>query len=208
MDIKQAYDRWASQYDTNQNKTRDLEATSLRETLNDIHVDTCLEIGCGTGKNTIWLAKHARSLTSVDFSGEMLRKAREKITSNSIQFVEADITHPWTFAVHRFDLITFSLVLEHIEDLHAIFKKAAGVLRPGGWVYVGELHPFKQYTGSKAKFETTDGVSVVTCFTHHISEFIQAAFTNGFELYHFHEYFDDNNRSSVPRIMTLLLRKK
>lgn len=208
MDIKQAYNQWANQYDTDPNKTRDLEAVALRETLQDIQVDTCLEIGCGTGKNSVWLMEHARALTAVDFSAAMLRKARKKITSDRVQFVEADITQAWTFAAHPVDLITFSLVLEHIEDLNAIFQKAASVLRPGGRIYIGELHPFKQYTGSKAKFDTPDGLTIVTCFTHHISDFTRAASKNGFELYHFHEYFDDDIRSSVPRIMTLLLQKK
>jgi hypothetical protein len=32
-DVQQAYNSWAQQYDTNENKTRDLEARSLRETL-------------------------------------------------------------------------------------------------------------------------------------------------------------------------------
>ena len=33
MDTKQAYNVWASQYDTNENKTRDLEQHALRENL-------------------------------------------------------------------------------------------------------------------------------------------------------------------------------
>lgn len=32
MDIKEAYDNWASQYDSNINPTRDLEEKALRET--------------------------------------------------------------------------------------------------------------------------------------------------------------------------------
>lgn len=53
MNVQQAYNIWADQYDTNQNKTRDLEGIALREILQDIHFENCLEIGCGTGKNTI-----------------------------------------------------------------------------------------------------------------------------------------------------------
>ena len=55
MNVQEAYDNWADQYDSNMNKTRDLEAVALRETLAYIPFDTCLEIGCGTGKNTEWL---------------------------------------------------------------------------------------------------------------------------------------------------------
>lgn len=207
MNIREAYNQWAGQYDSNENKTRDLEAISLRETLKDFQVDNCLEIGCGTGKNSLWLMEHAHTLTSVDFSAEMLRQARQKITNRNVQFIEADILQPWTFTSPPYDLITFSLVLEHIKDLNTIFKQAATVVCSGGYVYVGELHPYKQYTGSKARFETADGVNVVTCFTHHVSDFIHAATNNGFELYYLQEYFDNDN-GTMPRIVTFLFRKK
>lgn len=52
-DVQQAYNSWAQQYDSNENKTRDLEARSLRETLAPLTFEHCLEIGCGTGKNTV-----------------------------------------------------------------------------------------------------------------------------------------------------------
>lgn len=52
MNVETAYNKWAEQYDTNENKTRDLEGVSLRKTLANINFEECLEIGCGTGKNT------------------------------------------------------------------------------------------------------------------------------------------------------------
>ena len=55
MNVKEAYKNWSKQYDTNINKTRDLEAISIRNVLSEIKFNTCLEIGCGTGKNTEWL---------------------------------------------------------------------------------------------------------------------------------------------------------
>ncbi|MDP2386830.1 MAG: class I SAM-dependent methyltransferase [Bacteroidota bacterium] len=208
MNIKQAYNSWAEQYDSNDNKTRDLEAISLRETLSGIQFDTCLEIGCGTGKNTEWLITKAKQVTAVDLSDEMLVKAKEKIKSDKVSFHQADITEDWTFANKQFDLVTFSLMLEHIEDLDAVFKKVSKVVSPGGFVYVGELHPFKQYSGTKARFDTEEGQQIVTCFNHNISDFTQAAKTNGFKIIDIAEYFDDNDRTSIPRILTLLLRKK
>src|SRR5688572_28474600 len=128
MDTRQAYNSWASQYDTNLNKTRDLEAQVLRTSLAHVPFQHCLEIGCGTGKNTVWLMEKAGRVTAVDLSEEMLAKARAKISSPKVEFVQADITKPWSFATDKYDLVSFSLVLEHIEDLGPIFEKAAGVL--------------------------------------------------------------------------------
>ncbi|MEP6677177.1 MAG: class I SAM-dependent methyltransferase [Ferruginibacter sp.] len=207
MNIKQAYDNWASQYDTNPNKTRDLEGNALRLTLSNIDFDHCLEIGCGTGKNTVWLAEKTKELLSVDFSQEMLARANAKINSNHVQFKQADITRPWEFGKDKFDLVSFSLVLEHIEDLDPVFKEAAAALKSGGHVYIGELHPFKQYSGSKARFETESGEQIVTCFDHHVSEFTGLAKKHGFAIELLNEYFDNDDRKEIPRILVLLLKK-
>ncbi len=207
MDTKQAYNVWASQYDTNENKTRDLEQHALMEILSPLGFENVLEIGCGTGKNTAWLITKAKALTAVDFSDEMLAKAREKITDQQVNFKQADINTDWTFQHGLYDLITFSLVLEHIENLNHIFEQAAKSLQTGGHIYIGELHPFKQYSGSKARFDTENGLQVVECFTHNISEFVQTAKKYGFSLVDINEYFDDNNQQNIPRVLTILLRK-
>jgi ubiquinone/menaquinone biosynthesis C-methylase UbiE len=203
--IRQAYNQWSAQYDTNENKTRDLEGKALRQVLASLSFRDCLEVGCGTGKNTEWLTQKADSLTAVDLSEDMLQKAKEKITAGHVRFLLADIKQPWGFGNQKFDLITFSLVLEHIEDLHFVFREAAKSLKPGGYLYLGELHPYKQYTGSKARFETGTGVQVVECYNHHISAFTGAAKENGMSLMELEEYFDEDN-GEVPRILVLLFK--
>ena len=105
------------------------------------------------------------------------------------------------------ELVSFSLVLEHIEELEPIFKKTAEALVPGGYVYIGELHPFKQYSGSKARFDSEEGRQVVDCYNHPISDFLNAAKRNGLKLVDLDEYFDDGLRTSIPRILVLLLKK-
>jgi ubiquinone/menaquinone biosynthesis C-methylase UbiE len=208
MSIEQAYNQWASQYDTNENKTRDLEKKVLRDTLGALSFSKVLEIGCGTGKNTEWLIEKAEAVTSVDFSGEMLAKAKAKIHSYKVHFKQADITQEWDFAESPYDLVSFSLVLEHIHDLDVIFRQTASVLKKGGLVYIAELHPFKQYSGSKARFDIGDGAQqVVECYTHHISEFTQTAKKHGLMPVDVEEYFDENDRTGIPRILRLILSK-
>ena len=207
MDTQQAYNLWAAQYDTNLNKTRDLEAFALREILDSVAFTHCLEIGCGTGKNTQWLIEKAQQITAVDLSAEMLTKAKEKITSTQVQFLQADITKEWTFSSGGYDLVSFSLVLEHINNLEPVFREAAKASVPGGHVYIGELHPFKQYAGSKARFDTKEGQQILECFTHHISDFTQAAKKHALKLVDLNEYFDNDDRTTPPRILTILFQK-
>ncbi len=207
MDISNAYNSWAAQYDTNDNKTRDLEALTLKKLLSGKNYKHCLEVGCGTGKNTDWLLTICGQITAIDVSQGMLEIAKNKIKSTKVNFTEVDITKDWTFAKTTYDLVTFSLMLEHIEDLHAVFHKVSKVTATGSQVYIGELHPFKQYAGSKARFETETGTQVLTCFNHHVTDFIQAANASGFQLLQLNEQFDDADRTQIPRILNLLFEK-
>lgn len=207
MNVEAAYNFWSEQYDTNENKTRDLEAISLRKILAGNQFKHCLEVGCGTGKNTDWLINICAQITAIDLSEGMLEKAKEKIQSDKVAFHIVDILKDWTFSESKYDLVTFSLMLEHIENLESIFQKLADVTDKGAKVYIGELHPFKQYAGSKARFETSSGTEVVTCFNHHITDFINAANNNGFKLLLLEEQFDEGDRSQIPRILNLLFEK-
>ena len=138
------------------------------------------------------------------------RSPERRTFSNSsrVVFQQADINTVWGFATMKFDLTVFSLVLEHIENLEPVFKNLSESMQKGGYVYIGELHPFKQYAGTKARFETESGTKIVPCFTHNISDFTQVAARYGFVIKKINEYFDDNDRASIPRILTLLFQKQ
>ena len=208
MNNQQAYDVWANNYDTVDNRTRDLEARSVREMLADSEMADILEIGCGTGKNTEFLLTKAAHLTGADFSAAMLERAKAKITSQNVEFRQLDLREEWNVAENSFDLITCSLALEHIENIKFVFEQARKVLRANGRFYIGELHPFKQYQGSKARFETNSGVFELECFVHHVSEFFAAAKNSDFECAELREWFDDDDRTTIPRLLTMIFERK
>ncbi len=207
MNIQESYNLWSEQYDTDENKTRDLEGEVLRKVLVPYTFKNVLEIGCGTGKNTEWLVPRTDHITAVDLSDRMLAKARKKVRSNAAIFKQADIMEDWAFTDRKYDLISFSLVLEHIENLDPIFQKVADSIVGGGYVFIGELHPFRQYKGSKAQFETEKGIHTVSCYTHHISDFVQTALKYHFRIVDINEHFDKGDRNRLPRILSLWLKK-
>jgi len=51
--VQQGYNRWANSYDAVENKTRDMDKMATQTVLKDILFGNVLELGCGTGKNTI-----------------------------------------------------------------------------------------------------------------------------------------------------------
>lgn len=207
MNIQQAYNSWSETYDTVENKTRDLEAKALRQIVLNDNSDI-LEIGCGTGKNTEFLQSKAGKLIGADFSAEMLARAKAKIQAENVEFRQMDLREEWKFGENSFDLITCSLALEHIENINFVFAQANKVLRENGQFYIGELHPFKQYQGSKARFETGSGVFELECFVHHISEFFEVAKNNNFDCTELKEWFDEDDKTQIPRLLTMIFRTK
>ena len=205
--VQKGYNQWAQTYDDMPNKTRDLDKTATQTILNQLDFNNVLELGCGTGKNTEWLTTKAKAVTAVDFSSAMIEKAKTKITAGHVHFVQADITQPWPFENSRFDLVTCNLILEHIENLTPVFAEAARVLKPEGKFYISELHPFKQYTGSKARFEQQQQTIVLDCYVHHMADFFKGATAHGFSCRALNEWFDAGAENEIPRLVTFLFEK-
>ena len=208
MSIEKAYNIWAHQYDTNENRTRDLDKKSTIETLDKYEFKNVLELGCGTGKNTAWLLNKAERIIGLDFSQEMLNKAKEKLTTEKVIFKKADLNEDWNIENNFADLITSSLTLEHIKNLDHIFYQANLKLKNYGLFFISELHPFKQYSGSKAQYETENGTKELEVYIHHISEYIDNAESNGFIFVELKEWFDDNNQKGIPRLVSFLFKKE
>src|SRR5688572_20232515 len=117
MNVRDAYNQWALTYDSDRNLTRDLDQIVTRETIGHGRYTSILELGCGTGKNTVLLAQLGERVQSLDFSEAMLSQARAKQPGANVTFSVADLMQPWPCADRSVDLVVCNLVLEHIADL-------------------------------------------------------------------------------------------
>ena len=208
MSIQNAYNHWSESYDTDENLTRDLDQKVMRDALADLHFNAILEIGCGTGKNTIFLSQIGTRVDALDFSEGMIEKAKEKVKAENVRFSLADLSQTWPCEDSSYDLVVCNLVLEHIEDLSFIFSEAFRVLEEEGSFLINELHPFRQYEGKKARFSTEEGVTEVPAFVHHISDFVNAASDNGFSLVKLNELWHEaDHHGKPPRIVSFIFEK-
>lgn len=209
-EVDALYDRWAATYDTDQNRTRDLAGRVLRTESADLVAGDVVELGCGTGRNTVWLVERARSLTGVDFSTAMLEEARRKISDDRVRFVRHDIRAALPLLGDSADLVVITLVLEHIEDLGFVFGECARVLRPGGYLWACELHPSRQWKGGQAQFVAPGEREAVRvpAYVHEVSEYVNAAIAADLRIVQMGEWRDDRNRAeaSPPRLLSVLYR--
>ena len=204
-EVEAAYDRWAPTYDTTENRTRDLDAACLHAWCARTPLSTVLELGCGTGSNTRWLATRAR-VTALDVSRNMLAQAKRVAPAATL--VHTDLRRLWPVADASVETVLVDLVLEHLPDLAHIADEALRVLAPGGLLRISELHPLRQQAGAKARF-AHDGETVeVSSFVRSETD-LQAPFVRrGFVLTERTEPRAASDAADrPPRLLVLMFRK-
>jgi len=129
-------------------------ANSLRPTerhaLGDVAGQRILHLGCHFGQDTLSLARLGAQVTGVDFSAEAIVAARDLAAELALPatFLEADIlslldTPHDALPTGSFDGVFWSYgVMAWLPDLPRLFQTAAHFLRPGGWLYFVEFHPY------------------------------------------------------------------
>lgn len=123
--------------------------TSLRDLIegeNALATGTALDIGCGTGDNSIYLAKHGWTVTGVDFVARAIEKARAKASANKldISFAHGDATRLSSEAVGtNFNLIVDNGCLHGMspEDRDAYAREVTAVAAPGARLLLVEFIP-------------------------------------------------------------------
>ena len=99
-----------------------------------------LDLGCGVGRLSSWLARDARQVVGVDISPAMLSAARRATASPNPSFVRyANEALP--FADGTFDRVVSVFVLQHVSDerqLGALLAEIDRITRDGGRVAIIE----------------------------------------------------------------------
>jgi SAM-dependent methyltransferase len=177
---QEAYDQWATVYDTDGNMLQsidDSELNSLLPSLLDEVASTrsstiaVLDLGCGTGRNTLRLLSHpwpsskSIAVTGLDFSSGMLSHARTKLTpladsaaNLTLRLEHCDPFAPSALALPPQDLVISTLVLEHIP-LSEFFTTLSTLLAPGGTALVTNMHA-EMGSRSSAGFVNAEGIKV------------------------------------------------
>ena len=179
LGVQEGYDLWAEIYDLETNVLIQLEERYLFERLKTKEYREIFDCGCGTGRIALQLRQFypESTISGVDFSQGMLKKAREKGKGKNINWHTADLNHNFPFQENHFDLIVSSLVIEHIADLDNFFKGIKKVARPGADIYITGLHPLMHVFGITARFKSNDEEAEIIPESrcHRLSDIFNAA---------------------------------
>ena len=109
----------------------------LVEELDGLAPGRALDLACGQGRNSIWLASKGWEVTGVDFSRVGLAKARRHAAERGVQatWVEADVVE-WQPPLGHFDVVVVMYLHLPLEQHLLVLAHASEALAPGGLLLV------------------------------------------------------------------------
>ena len=91
-----------------------------------------LDVGCGTGVLTKYLAPRCRSVDAIDVSDEMIARAKKEFSAPNVLFSVADFYE----YEGRYDCIFVFDAYPHFADKEGFARHAAELLTPGGELFI------------------------------------------------------------------------
>jgi SAM-dependent methyltransferase len=131
------------------------------EEVGDVKGKSLLHLQCHFGIDTMSWARLGARVTGADFSGEAIKLARKLSQETGIkaEFIETDIYKLPEVLNKKYDIVFTSYgVLCWLPDLPRWANVIAHFLKPGGFFYIAEFHPFASVFNNAAgtkKLEVT-----------------------------------------------------
>jgi len=147
FDTKKSWDACGAAFDryttTDDSFSDHIERPALAALMGDITGARALDLGCGSGTHSTWLAERGAQVVGVDLSSTMLALARERAHERGIQLelCLADISRALPFANATFDLALTATALHYVADLATTMREIARILKPGASLIASVLHP-------------------------------------------------------------------
>eukprot|EP00898_Chlorokybus_atmophyticus_P003479 jgi/Chlat1/4131/Chrsp269S03963 len=134
-----------------------------------------MDFGCGTGNVALQMAARVRSITGVDSSQGMLEVMKQKAQQQGAENISChclELKSADDLPGQRFDLIVSSMTAHHLDDIQAMIRVLAQLLKPGGVLAFFDL----QRTDSSDQFH--GGHQHKHAGVYHSGGFSSEEFTN------------------------------
>lgn len=153
--VQEGYALWAASYNQEQNGLIFLEERQVDRLLTQISFSRVLDVGTGTGRHALKLARRGASVTAFDQSPEMLAVARQVAQREGlpIDFRLLSLEEDLPFEADQFDLLVCALTLSHVPNLAHVIREFARVLQNGGHLLITDFHPVHTIYGWNTAFK-------------------------------------------------------
>jgi SAM-dependent methyltransferase len=113
----------------------------LQEIVKELTPGKVLDVGCGTGRNLIWLAKHGWQSTGIDFSeiGLEIARAKAKEQGVTLNLIKLDIVKQ-NIPDSGYDLVMLFNIHLPAKELEAVIKKCVDALNTNGHLLIVGHH--------------------------------------------------------------------
>lgn len=117
------------------------------EAVADLPPGRAIDLGCGEGRNAIWLAERGWRVTAVDFSAVAIDKGRRLATRQGVELDwRVEDLGTWTPPPVAFDLVAVVYVHFPLPEREHLVRASLAAVAPGGsWVWVG--HDLENLSG-------------------------------------------------------------
>ena len=158
VSVQEGYTLWASSYDQEKNGLIFVEEKHVDQLLTHLPFSRVLDVGTGTGRHALKLARQGMSVTAIDQSPQMLAVARQTAQREglSLDFRLHSLEHDLPFEAHQFDLLICALTLSHVPNLVRVLQEFARVLQVGGYLLITDFHPVHTIYGWKTAFRRAE----------------------------------------------------
>lgn len=193
LPTREGYDLWSRIYDDEDNPLITLEERIIDDLLGDVRGRTIADVGCGTGRHAIRMAKAGARVTALDFSERMLEEAYRKRGSEDVTFIKHDLAEPLPLDAGEFDIVASCLVVDHIADLGGFFRELGRICSANGFILISVMHPAMMLRGVQARFTdpATGQVTRPDSQPHQMCDYVMAAVGAGLRIDHMSEHSVD-----------------